>query len=157
RLCQREVLSMVFRSFNGRFFAGTVLAGFMLAAAGCQSSDSGSVLNLTSQPQDPQPEQAKVTASSLRAYCPKITLRDGTAYFNTYAGGGQGAAAKIVSQASISDVTRDCSHADGSLTLNVGVAGKVVPGPLAKAGTITMPIRIVVMNGADVLYSKLHQ
>ena len=148
---------MVSRSFNGRFFAGAVLAGFMLAVAGCQSSDSGGVLNVTNQPQDPQPQQAKVTASSLRAYCPKITLRDGTAYFNTYAAGGQDDGTKIVYQASISDVTRDCNHADGSLTLDVGVAGKVVPGPLAKAGTITMPIRVVVMHGTDVLYSKLHQ
>jgi hypothetical protein len=33
----------------------------------------------------------------------------------------------------------------------------VVPGPMFSAGTITMPIRIAVMRGADVLYSQLHQ
>jgi len=148
---------MVFRSFNGRFFAGAALVGFMLAVAGCQSGDSGGVLSLGTQKQDPQAAQAKVTASSLQAYCPKVTLRDGTAYFNTYARGGQGDQSKIVYQASIADVTRDCSSANGSMSLNVAVAGKVVPGPAATAGTITMPIRIAVMHGSDVLYSKLHQ
>jgi len=148
---------MVFRSFNGGFVASAVLAGFMLTVAGCQSGDSSGVLSLGTQKQDPQPTQAKVTASSLQAYCPKVTVRDGTAYFNSYAKGGQGDQSKVVYQASIGDVTRDCSRANGSLTLNVAVAGKVVPGPLASAGTITMPIRIVVVHGADVLYSKLHQ
>jgi hypothetical protein len=148
---------MVFRSFSGRFVAGTVLAGFMLTVAGCQSGDSGGVLSLGTQKQDPQATQAKVTASSLQAYCPKITVRDGTAYFDSYARGGQGDQTKIVYQASIADVTRDCNQANGTLTLNVAVAGKIVPGPLASAGTVTMPIRIVVVRGADVLYSKLHQ
>lgn len=147
---------MVFRSFNGRFLAGVALVGFMFAVAGCQSSDSSGILNLGSQKQD-TPPAPKVTASSLQAYCPKVTVRDGTAYFDTYAKGGQGDQTKIVYQASISDVTRDCSRANGSLTLNVAVAGKVVPGPAAKPGTVTMPIRIVVLNGTDVLYSKLHQ
>ena len=150
---------MVFRSFSGRFVAGVVLAGFMLAVAGCQSSDSGGILNLGTHKQDPQAQaaQAKVTASSLQAYCPKVTVRDGTAYFDSYARGGQGDQSKIVYQASIADVTRDCNRANGTLNLNVAVAGKVVPGPLASAGTVTMPIRIVVVHGADILYSKLHQ
>jgi len=147
---------MVFGSNNGRFFAGAVLAGFMLAVAGCQSGDSASVLSLGPQ-QDPKPQQEKVLASSLLAYCPKVTLRDGTAYFNTYAKGGQDDRTKIIYQASISDVTRDCSRANGTLNMKVAVAGKVVPGPLGKPGDITMPIRIVVMRGTEVLYSKLHQ
>ncbi|TGR72863.1 hypothetical protein EN832_34400, partial [Mesorhizobium sp. M1C.F.Ca.ET.189.01.1.1] len=94
------------------------------------------------------PQDPKILASQLRAYCPKVTLRDGTAFFNTYAKGstakpkkkkGNAAAdaeaqaaaaaaqtgpsgqpvdpdhapAKIIYQASISDVTRDCTHANG--------------------------------------------
>lgn len=148
---------MVFRSFRGRFVAGAALAGFMVTVAGCQSSDSSGVLNLTSSEKQDTKAVQKVTASSLQAYCPKITLRDGTAYFDSYAKGGQGDRSKIIYQTSIGDVTRDCTHAGGSLTLNVAVAGKVVPGPLAKPGTVTMPIRIVVAHGTDVLYSKLHQ
>ena len=82
---------MAFYSFNRRFVAGLALTGFMLAAAGCQSSDNG-ILNLgigkKTDPNAPIPPQdPKILASQLQAYCPKVTVRDGTAYFNTYAKG----------------------------------------------------------------------
>jgi hypothetical protein len=151
---------MLFGSLNGRFFAGLGLAGFMLAAAGCQSSDVG-MLNVGrgKTRMGPTPPQSgdKVNQSDLLAYCPRVTLREGTAYYNTYARGGQDDPTKLVYQAAITDVTRDCSRNNGTLTMKVAVAGKVVPGPMGGAGTITMPIRIVVLHGEDVLYSKLHQ
>ncbi|WP_376705625.1 hypothetical protein RQ479_14590 [Mesorhizobium sp. ISC25] len=171
---------MAFHSFNGRFVAGLALTGFMLAAAGCQSSDNG-ILGFGKKDTTPPPDP-KVLSSQLQAYCPKVTLRDGTAFFNTYAKSGpkpkkktdvaaeeaaQPAAdgagvdqpddsAKIIYQASITDVTRDCSRANGSMSMKIAVAGKVVPGPMFTPGTITMPIRIAVMHGTEVLYSQLH-
>ncbi|PBC02050.1 hypothetical protein [Mesorhizobium sp. WSM3860] len=185
---------MRFYSVNRRVVAGLALTGFMLAAAGCQSSDNG-ILNFGFSKKDPTapppPQDPKVLASQLRAYCPKVTLRDGTAFFNTYAKGAaaktkkkkvdaaadaeaEAAAAaqtgpngqpvdanrdpaKIIYQASITDVTRDCTHENGQLTMKIAVAGKVVPGPLFAPGTLTMPIRIAVQHGPDVLYSQLHQ
>ncbi|MHA6685081.1 hypothetical protein [Mesorhizobium sp. A556] len=156
---------MIFRSFNGRFLAGVALSGFMLAVAGCQSSDKG-VLGVGGD-QQAKVEDTRVKASDLLAYCPAITLRAGTAYYNTYAKGGkkkadaadaeQDASADIVYQAAITEVTRDCSRNAGQMTLNIAVAGKVVPGPKGAPGTITMPIRVVVVHGSDVLYSQLHQ
>lgn len=158
---------MVFRSFNGRFLAGVALSGFMLAVAGCQSGDKG-LLGAA----QPAKEDTRIKASELMAYCPAITLRDGTAYFNTYARGGkkpqkgpdadaaadaQDDSGNIVYQAAITDVTRDCTRNGGMLTMRVAVAGKVVPGPKGTPGAITMPIRVVVLHGTDVLYSQLHQ
>jgi len=185
---------MAFYSVNRRFVAGLALTGFMLAAAGCQSSDNG-ILDLgfgkKSDPTAPPPPQdPKVLASQLRAYCPKVTLRDGTAYFNTYAKGAsakpkkkkldpaaeaEAAAAaaqtgpngqpidpdhdpsKVIYQAAITDVTRDCTHNNGQMSMKIAVAGKVVPGPVFAPGTVTMPIRIAVQHGDEVLYSQLHQ
>ena len=165
---------MLFCSSNSRFFAGSALVGLILAVAGCQSSDGvlGLGDNKAVKPAT-STDTGKVTASSLRAYCPNVTLRDGTAYYNTYGRGGRKAASddsgdpltqddqnnssNIIYQAAITNVTRDCTHASGTMTMNVAVAGKVVPGPLAKPGTITMPIRIVVMRGSEVLYSNLQQ
>ncbi|UVK53951.1 hypothetical protein DBIPINDM_000309 [Mesorhizobium sp. AR02] len=191
---------MAFRTLSGRFLAGLALTGFMLAAAGCQSGDNG-ILNLGFGKKDPTapppPQDPKILASQLNAYCPRVTVRDGTAFFNTYvnevkkpkpkskpmhkprnkaeaeqqAQEAQAAAAadaaaaasppddsaRIIYQASISDVTRDCSRADGQLTMKIAVAGKIVPGPKFTPGTITMPIRTAVMHGTDVLYSQIHQ
>ncbi|MFD2056885.1 hypothetical protein ACFSQT_28540 [Mesorhizobium calcicola] len=175
---------MAFRTFSSRFLAGLALTGFMLAAAGCQSGDNG-ILNLGIGKKDPTapppPQDPKVLASQLQAYCPSVTVRDGTAFFNTYANvpkpksrkkadaaeDAQAAADatvtppddsdKIIYQASVSDVTRDCSRANGQLSMKVAVAGKIVPGPKFSPGTITMPIRVAVMHGPEVLYSQLHQ
>lgn len=127
--------------------------GFILAAAGCQSTDTFGLLNLG------RDEERKPTISQaeLRAFCPRVHLREGTAYFNTYTRDGQNDPSKIIYQASISDVTRSCSFGPGTMTLTVAAAGRVVPGPAGQAGTIRMPIRVAVVQGGEVIYSQLHE
>lgn len=144
---------MMFRSKNVRFLTGFALAGFMLAVAGCQSGDSG-ILNLGGA-KEKKPDEGKILASELLAYCPKVTLKEDTGYFNRYAKGGEDDPAKLIYQASISDVTRSCSRANGVLTMNVAVAGRIVPGPAGSPGTVTVPVRIVATHGEEVLYSQL--
>lgn len=138
---------------DSRIFVRTALAGFLLTLAGCQSGDN----TIAGVGEDAKPPEGKVLASELRAYCPTITLREGTAFFNTYAKGGEGDPSKIIYQAAITDVTRDCKRSNGTLNMNVAVAGKVVPGPAGSAGNVTMPIRVAVVRGDQVLYSQLHQ
>ena len=143
---------MAFRFTNGRFLPGFALAGFMLAAAGCQSGDTGGVLGLGGN--EKKPEDGKVLASELLAYCPQVTLKEDTGYFNRYAKGGEDDPAKLSYQASINEVTRSCSRTTGMLTMDVAVAGRIVPGPAGASGSITLPIRVVVLQGGEVLYSK---
>jgi hypothetical protein len=150
-----DVGHMEFRLNNSGFIKGFALSGFILAVAGCQSGDSGNVLNAGGG--DKAAEEPKVLESELRAYCPPVTLREGTAYFNTYAKGGQDDPAKVLYQASIMDVTRTCSRSGDTMTMNVAVAGKVVPGPAGAPGSVTMPIRVAVVRGDEVLYSQLHK
>ena len=138
---------MTFRLLNGRFGAVLTVSSLALAIAGGHSGGAGKTGGAT---------QEKVLESELRAYCPPVSLREGTAYFNSYAKGGQDDPSKVAYQASITDVTRSCTHANGMITLNVAVAGKVVPGPAGAQGNITMPIRVVAVRGEEVLYSKLH-
>jgi hypothetical protein len=79
-------------------------------------------------------DQPRVKASELRAYCPTVTLRDGTAFFSTYAKGGDKDPAQVIYQASLTDVTRACQYGDG-----------------------TIPVRVAVRQGDQVVYSKLHK
>lgn len=144
---------MRFRLPAQRPFLLPAVAAAMLAAAGCQSSDPAAVLD---PGQGASKTEEKVTEAELRAYCPRVVLRDGTAYFNTYARGGEDDPAKLVYQASIIDVTRTCRTVDGAMTMNVAIAGRIVPGPAFVAGTITMPIRIAAMHGDEALYSQVH-
>ncbi|MGO4447290.1 hypothetical protein AB4Y96_00065 [Phyllobacterium sp. TAF24] len=100
--------------------------------------------------------QARITATELTAYCPGVTIREGTAIFNNY-GKAPKAPENLIYQASIGDQSRSCKRGEGTLTMNVAVSGKVVPGPKFSAGTLTMPIRVAVMQGSNVLYSKLYK
>jgi len=126
---------------------------FILAVAGCQSGDGARTLDVAG---DQKPAEQKVTEAELRGFCPRVTLRDGTSFFSTYARGGQDDPTKVVYQASLSDVSRSCVTADGMLTMKVAVAGRVVPGPAFSPGTITMPIRIAVQDAGNVVYSQIH-
>ncbi|MBA3446711.1 MAG: hypothetical protein H0T56_03720 [Pseudaminobacter sp.] len=146
---------MEFRFAGSRFLTGFAVSGFILAAAGCQSGDSGSVLGLGVKQENVA--EPKVSETELRAYCPPVKLREGTAFFNTYAKGGQDDPAKVLYQASITDVTRSCTSDSGTMTMNVAIAGKIVPGPAGVSGDVTMPIRVVVVRGDEVLYSELHK
>lgn len=124
---------------------GTAILG------GCQQglSTAGKTLDPARGAAEP------VRESELRAYCPPVILRDGTTYFRTYARGGEGDPEQIVYQASIADTTRACKYGEGATTMTVAIAGKVVPGPKGRAGTITVPIRMAAVRGDEVLYSEL--
>lgn len=140
----------------GKISAATLLA---FSLAGCSTSGTGSMLGnfgLAKNNND-APPPPKISDVELRSFCPPVQLRDGTAYYNTYERGGKDDPARIVYQASLTDTTRTCQHANGNIVIDVAAAGKIVPGPKVKAGTISMPIRVAVTLGDKVLYSKLEK
>ncbi|GAB5506760.1 MAG: hypothetical protein Rhirs2KO_19230 [Rhizobiaceae bacterium] len=144
-----------FQGFSLRqfsFAAVSVLALAALGLAGCQSGSGVDALDLNGQGNN-----EPVKLSELRMYCPAVQLREGTAYFNTYERGGKDDATRVIYQASIADVTRQCSRSGNMLNIKVAVAGRIVPGPKGKAGTITMPIRVAAIQGAEVMYSQLYK
>ncbi len=141
---------------NYRLFISSILLSATAFVSGCQSDSATSGLDLQNGNVQQQDENV-IRESELRAYCPPVSLREGTAYFTTYAKGGQDQPESVIYQASISDVTRKCTYGTGSFTMTVAVAGRVVPGPKGSTGTITMPIRIAAVRGGEVVYSKLFQ
>jgi hypothetical protein len=144
--------------FGARYFAHLATAGFILVAAGCQSNDTMGLLNIGGS----KPPKEKVALDDLRAFCPRVQLRDGETVSESYTKDGKDKdgnvdRTKIIHQASISDVTRSCTYGPGTITVNVAVAGRVVAGPAAQTGSVTLPIRIAAKRGEEVLYTQLHQ
>jgi hypothetical protein len=131
----------------------------MMAAAGCQSGGVSNVLGLGGEAKEKQPvvaPEGKVLASELLAYCPKITVKEDESTKTVYAKGGDGDPTKLAYQVSISDSTRSCNRQTGMLAMEVALAGRVVPGPAVTPGTITVPIRVmVVQGGGGVLYDQV--
>lgn len=148
---------MVQLSTRRRLIAHVVLAGFMLAVAGCQSGDGATGLGLGLTGGGQESTQPKISEAELRITCPRVTLREGTSFYRTYAKGGDGDPNKLQYQSSITDVTRACTQGMGGIQMNVAVAGRVIAGPLGTGGTVTMPIRIAVVSGDQILYSQLHK
>jgi hypothetical protein len=139
-------------SYNRSAFHQVFAMALLLAATGCTTKDAGSAGASPSSTGEP-----RISEAELRAYCPSVALREENAFFNTYEKGGEQDSARIVYQASITDVTRACQYAPGTISMDVAAAGKIVPGPKFHAGSITMPIRVEVRQGDAVLYSKLHK
>ncbi len=154
---------MEFRLNNRRILPIFGAFAVALTLAGCQSGGGFPDLGLGSKDKKEAADKPddRIDQVDLRAYCPRVRLREGTAFFNTYKKVRRGEEEKnpdnIIYQASISDVTRGCKYENGQLNMNIAVAGRVVPGPLGEPGSVTMPIRVVVVRGEEVLYSELHQ
>ena len=134
-----------------RFVPVLIGAGLI---AGCTSADPRAVLN----PGGDQPKVDPVTNSEVvQGACPQVSLREGTAYYRTYAKGGDGDPTKVINQASISDTTRQCRLSGDQIIVTVAVSGRVVTGPAGKSGTVEVPVRVAVVEGDNVLYSELQK
>ena len=98
----------------------------------------------------------------LRAFCPNTTIRQGTETYRTFSNGVKktdpDALSSLQFQATINQVARECNYSPNNLNMRVGVRGRMINGPSGETGTLTLPVRIAVVNTSkEVLYSVLHQ
>lgn len=102
-------------------------------------------------------EPGTISETELRAYCPRVVLRAGTSSYRTHEGADTEDPSAVIYQAMIAETSRSCTYGNGMLNMTVALAGRVVPGPKGREGQITMPIRVAVTRGDEVLYTQLHQ
>lgn len=139
---------------RGWSLAALVAAGVGLAA--CQSGNPLSALDMRGDT-TAQAQQELGNPDELRAFCPPAVLRENDANIRNFERGGDGDASRLVYQASVSEISRSCRYEGQTVTATVGLAGRVVPGPRGQTGTVTLPIRVVAMQGSNVVYSQTHQ
>jgi len=101
-------------------------------------------------------EQEKIRESELRAYCPQVVVPDSAAFYHVYERGGEGDAARILYQVVIDKTTRACRYGGGQITMEVAVAGRLVPGPKFKSSALNLPLYVEAKRHDEVLYSKKH-
>ena len=118
------------------------------ALAACQSAGTGEVLDVSNTGE-------AFTEADLRAYCPRVTLLEGTALLRTYTSGNEGNPDEVVHQAVITDVTRACRYRNGQLFMTVAAAGRVVNGPQGAPGALDLPVRVAIRAGDGLPYSRL--
>lgn len=137
---------------------GLVATSLLAMLASCNTADTKNALGLGTQQTSAAPQPAVIQGD-----CPRIVLRDGTAYHDVYVGGakakpqpdGSMDQSKLMYQASIANTTRQCRMAGNQMVITVQVAGRIVLGQAGAKGTVKLPIRIAVTDGDKVLYSEL--
>lgn len=137
---------------SGNFLRLSAAISLLAIVSGCNSSNPSDGLAVS------QPANAATAAPVtpvVQANCPTVTVLDTNAIHQVYSGGAKGDASKLVYQASLSDTTRSCSMNVDTLTVNVLVQGRVVPGPQSKGGRVNLPIRVTVKDGDGEVFSEL--
>lgn len=95
--------------------------------------------------------------------CPAVSIKPGTESITTFKPGEKinpelGEKPTVQYQSAIVNTARECTKTATGVQVKVGIKGRVTGGPAAKAGTINMPIRVVVMQGGDkVISSNLYK
>lgn len=126
------------------------IAGLVLAAgvAGCGLGDL---------PEVTEEEIAAVLPGGVAGptRCPTVDVSRGTQGFPVYAAGRDGDPQFLIYQGAITDAARECTADAQSVTLKIGVSGRLLRGP-AGTGTLTarLPVSITVTSiDGETVYS----
>jgi hypothetical protein len=91
--------------------------------------------------------------------CPVVDVRQGASTITVHAKGDP-VATNVRYQATIGQYARECVLAGATLTIKVGVQGRVILGPVGEPGTVDVPLRIaLVQEGPDpkTIWTKLYK
>ena len=117
-----------------------LFVGFALA--GCASVESvlgpmGNIFSSTPAPPAHQPTRT----SDLD--CPQVTVRTGAATWQIPPGTGP---TGIRYQASLGQLARECAILGETMTVRVGIEGRVLVGPKGGPGAVSVPVRVAVIH-----------
>lgn len=100
-----------------------------------------------SRPPEPQAEATTAPPRFREDFdCPTVTIRPGTSTFAVSAPGIEVAALAVRYQATFGQMARECKLVGNTLTMKVGVEGRVIRGPAGGPGQIEMPLRFAVVR-----------
>lgn len=131
-------VSTLTNSFSGGMFGGGK------STETTQKVSEGNLL--TAAQNNPNPgDQADIAAQS--GDCPSLSISQGDGSITFMAKGGNDGLS-VMHRGEITKTARECSPSiNGGLNVKFGFAGRVLLGPQGKPGTVTLPIKITVLDG----------
>jgi hypothetical protein len=166
------------RSVRDHFAAGCAVALLGLALAACSgassapppsASSSGSAQGLTDRAanflfgrtSDPAARTSAQTGAATfsESDCPGIDVRQGASTFIVYAKGEQ-TPTNVRYQASVGQTARECAFTPTTVSMKVGMQGRIILGPQGGPGRLDVPIRIaLVQEGPEpkTIWTKLYK
>ena len=128
---------------HGRLAAAAGMLG--LALPGCSSTPSLSSMFGSST----ATTQAGASADALlppNFECPNVTVRQGASTLASSANPNDQSALNMRYQVGIGQTARECKLVGGTVTMRVGIEGRVVLGPAGGPGQIDVPVRLAVVH-----------
>lgn len=135
----RAALSAVFM-----LSAGALLSA--CASSGEGGSSGGFMKTFLAGGKDNRPPDYTPDYFLKTGYCPPVQIRVGTESLTVYDKGHEGEATSVRYQAAIGKTARECHTVAGTLSIKLGISGRVVGGPKGAPGPLTLPIRIAVVK-----------
>jgi hypothetical protein len=78
--------------------------------------------------------------------CPPVEYRQGAATWAVNGPAAENSAMSLRYQASFTQTARECLVSDSTLTIKVGIQGRIVLGPAGSAGVINVPLRYALVR-----------
>jgi hypothetical protein len=126
------------------------LLALALALSGCGTSDlfKTSALDVFSSSSKASVDDKSGDASATDIECPSVEVRTGAAtlMIASKPGEGEPAALDVRYQGSIIRTARECHVNAGTVTMKVGIEGRIITGPAGGPGTVDVPLRIAVVH-----------
>lgn len=134
---------------------GASLLAFSLAACGGLGDEvSPAEKSITTRllyGATPLPDAPKVAEREFT--CPKAEILDGTAAYRV----GGDSARGVSFQAAINDIARECRFDQASVTIKLGVQGRLILGEAGQPGAFSVPLRVAVRkSGGEIALSRLN-
>jgi hypothetical protein len=92
-----------------------------------------------SQPSSPTPSAPEVE-------CPGVDIRPGASTLNIAARPDQATAGDLRYQVSFGQTARECRVQDGTMSIKIGVQGRIILGPFGAPGSVDVPLRYAVVR-----------
>jgi hypothetical protein len=136
---------------NGRFGAALVVVGVMLG--GCSSPSLPSMPSLSSLMGNNSSGSPAANANASAAYtppadfeCPTVGIRQGASTLAVSTNPAEQSALNMRYQVGIAQTARECKVTGNTLTMKVGIQGRVVLGPAGGPGQLDVPLRFAVVQ-----------
>jgi hypothetical protein len=91
-------------------------------------------------------QPASPTASAPEIDCPGVDIRAGASTLNVAAKTGDAKAGDLRYQLSFGQTARECAVQGGTMSIKVGVQGRVILGPMGGPGQVDVPLRYAVVR-----------
>jgi hypothetical protein len=88
--------------------------------------------------------QVDITAKG--ADCPAVSIAPGDNNITFSVKGGNNDGLSVMHRGEITKTARECAASNGGMSVRYGFAGRVLLGPQGKVGTITLPVKVTVLD-----------